>query len=127
MNKTLSIAFIRALYAVAQDAEVQAVWQKGTVHFQTMINLFGYENRREDYLAAELRDFILKEARAAEAAERDLSRQHFTMADCALLQLNDKGRALLDRLAAGDTTSVEEATTFLREMRRIRKDLGLDY
>ena len=126
MTKKLSGDFAVALYRVTQDPDVQAVWDKGTIHFETMVHMFGYETRSPDRLAAQLKEFILREAENVEAAERDLARKHFTMADCALLELNHEGKPLLARLVAGDLTAVAEANTLLTEIKKMRAELGLD-
>ena len=126
MKKSLSIEFLRALYRVADDPEVKAVWGKGAGNIQTVMHLFGYDTQDPVRLSEKIKRFMLREAEATEAAEQDVSRQHFSIEDCALLGQHEQGKPLLNRMADGDETAVPEATALLQEIRRVRKELGLE-
>ena len=120
----------RALWGAWEDPEVREAMRKlGAAQLDTALHMCR-ESESEDEALRRIKHYILNEApnetARQEADKKDLGLRHFTGDDLALLRgFAPHSKALLTRMRDGDEAAVAEAKSFIKDLKRVRGDLGL--
>ena len=119
----------RALGTAFLDPEFREAFQKlKDGQFETALNL-ARESGSEDEAFRSIKHYVLHQApnetARRQADQEDLGLRNLTEDELALLRFAPQGKALITQMRDGDEEAVAQAKSLLKEIKRVREDLGL--